>query len=76
MIFSNSISLKYTTQDPDVSKTKMQISFYNLRKTFSPAKYDLSVFDGNNCNINTVFLKQVTTLRLSFLKLLTKKQLG
>ena len=75
MIFFNSISLKYTTQDPDVSKTKMQISFYNLRKTFSPVKYGLSVFDGNNCNINTVFLKQVTTLRLSFLKLLTKKQL-
>ena len=70
IIFLNSVSSQYTTQDPDVSKTKMQISFYNLTKTFSPAKYGLNVFDlGNKCNINTVFLKQVTTLRLSFSKL-------
>ena len=43
--FFNSISLKYTTQGPDVSKAKMQISFYNLRKTFFLAKYGFNVFD-------------------------------
>ena len=43
--FFNSISLKYTTQGPDVSKAKMQRSFYNLRKTFFLAKYGFNVFD-------------------------------